>query len=227
MSQEATQSNLSISVLEVEDDNLSRSLISEILRNCGFQVVGSAPSASAAMALYRLHKPQVVVLDIDLGSGPTGLDIANVIAKIDPHVGFVFVSAIEDVRTIRPNLPTAPAHSKYIKKWDVSNVGVLIELIRIVFAEANSGSSKSVASFSNDAHKEPFTDLQMELLRLVSLGLSNSAIAAERFTTVKSTENAIARLSKKLGLTQDEKSNQRVQIARFFFMLNRPVNSCE
>ncbi len=221
MSQEAAQSNLSISVLVVEDESLTRTLVSTILNNSGFQVVGSASTASAAMALYRQHRPQVVLLDIDLGAGPTGLDMANAIMKVNPHVGIVFVSSIDDVRTIRPNLPQAPAHSKYLNKGDVNDVLLLIELIRIAFADAQSGTSKALASFTNGVYKEPFTDLQMELMRLVSLGLSNSAIAAERFTTVKSTENAIARLSKKLGLPRDEKSNQRVLIAKHFYTLNK------
>ena len=227
MSQESAHTNLSISVLVVEDETLTRTLISKILSNSGFHVVGSAHTASEAMALYRQHRPQVVLLDIDLGSGPTGLDIANAILRVDPNVGVVFISSIDDVRTIRPNLPTAPAHSKYLSKSDVNNVAILIDLIRIAFADAQSGGSNSSHSSTNHVNKEPFTDLQMELLRLVSLGLSNSAIAAARFTTVKSTENAIARLSKKLGLPHDEKSNQRVQLARYFYMLNRPVNTSE
>jgi len=69
--------------------------------------------------------------------------------------------------------------------------------------------------------KEPFTDLQMELMRLISSGMSNVAIAAARFTTVKSTENAISRLAKKLGIPTDDKSNQRVLIAKYFFKLSK------
>jgi DNA-binding NarL/FixJ family response regulator len=58
-------------------------------------------------------------------------------------------------------------------------------------------------------------------MRLISLGKSNSAIAALKFTTVKSTENAISRLAKKLKIPSDDANNQRVLIAREFYKLNR------
>ena len=65
--------------------------------------------------------------------------------------------------------------------------------------------------------KLQLTDLQIELMRLIALGLSNAAIAEARFTTVKSTENAISRLAKKLSLEKTDKNNQRVLIAQRFF----------
>ena len=173
------------------------------------------------MRLFRTFKPQVVVTDIDLGAGPTGLDIASAISKISPTTGIVFVSSIEDVRTIRPNLPAAPATSQYLNKADVSNVQILIEVIRNAFEAALTGPTTKSKDDNWEISKEPFTDLQMELMRLISLGMSNVAIAAARFTTVKSTENAISRLAKKLGIPTDDKSNQRVLIAKYFFKLSK------
>jgi len=69
----------------------------------------------------------------------------------------------------------------------------------------------------------PFTDTQIELMRLIALGLSNTEISKRRFTTVKSTENSIARLAKILHLEQDETINQRVQIARTYFRLIKGI----
>ena len=214
-------SQLHISVLVVEDEALTRSLVSKVLAAADFHLVGTAQNAVEAMRLFKTFRPQVVVTDIDLGGGPTGLDIAHAIERISPSTGIVFISSIEDVRTIRPNLPMAPLTSKYINKADVSNVQIFIEVIRNAYESAQIGPISKLRDEGWEISKEPFTDLQIELMRLISLGLSNSAIAAARFTTVKSTENAISRLAKKLGIPTDDKSNQRVLIARYFYKMNK------
>ena len=216
-----SHSELQISVLVIEDEALTRTLISKVISAADFKLVGTAQNAVEAMRLFRTFKPQVVVTDIDLGAGPTGLDIASAISKISPTTGIVFVSSIEDVRTIRPNLPAAPATSQYLNKADVSNVQILIEVIRNAFEAALTGPTTKSKDESWEMSKEPFTDLQMELMRLISSGMSNVAIAAARFTTVKSTENAISRLAKKLVIPTDDKSNQRVLIAKYFFKLSK------
>jgi DNA-binding NarL/FixJ family response regulator len=61
------------------------------------------------------------------------------------------------------------------------------------------------------------TDVQVETLKLVAEGLSNSEIAIQRSVSQKSIEQTIARVSKALGITPDSKSNQRVHIARVYF----------
>ncbi len=218
MSPYETRTELEISVLVVEDEALTRTLISKLLSNSGFRVVGAVADAVNAMILFREHRPQVVMIDIDLGGGPTGLDIAQALRKLSPRVGLIFVSSIVDSRTISPNLPPMPAGSIYVNKADVNNSEQLIELVQRAFQVIQSG----VANVKNPAHLtiEPFTDVQLELMRMISLGMSNAAIAAARYTTIKSTENSIARLAKKLNIPSESTNNQRVLIARAFYRLN-------
>ena len=111
-----------------------------------------------------------------------------------------------------------PPSSLYLNKADVQTAKQLIDTIQGAYelVHADLPKEKEGAKLVH----EPFTDLQIELMRMISLGMSNAAIAAARFTTVKSTENAIARLAKKLNIPSDEKNNQRVSIARAFYMLN-------
>ena len=214
-------SQLELSVLVIEDEAFTRTLVSKVIAAADFKLVGSAHNASEGIRLFRTYKPQVVVTDVDLGVGPTGLDIAAAISKISPSTGIVFITSIEDVRTIRPNLPVAPATSKYLNKADVTNVQVLIEVIRAAYEKAQTGPMSRFKDEGWEISKEPFTDLQIELMRLISVGMSNAAIASARFTTIKSTENAISRLAKKIGIPTDDKSNQRVLIARYFYKLGK------
>ena len=218
MNSTKSKSELEISVLVVEDESLTRTLISSMLASAGFRVVGTATNASTAMSIFRLHRPQVVLMDIDLGAGPTGLDIAVALRKIAPRVGLVFITSFTDVRTIAPNLPTMPPASLLMHKSDISEVEQLIEVVRQAYEVIQSGTDNVKPAVITDG--APFTDLQLELMRLISLGKSNAAIAAARVTTVKSTENAISRLAKKLSIPSDDLNNQRVLIAREFFRLS-------
>lgn len=218
MNSPTLKSELKISVLVVEDETLTRTLISKTLVNSGFRVVGAATNASTAMAAFRLHRPQVVLMDIDLGAGPTGLDIAQALRKISPRVGLVFITSFSDIRSIAPNLPPIPAASLLMHKSDISEVEQLIEVIRHAYEVVQSGADNVKLPVAKAG--ETFTNLQLELMRLISMGKSNSAIAAVRVTTVKSAENAISRLAKKLNIPSDDLTNQRVLIAREFFRLS-------
>ena len=218
MSTALTQSELQISVLVVEDENLTRALMSKLLTTSGFRVVGSAPDAASAMVINRQQRPQVAVIDINLGAGPSGLDLAHALRKVSPRIGIVFVTVVADARTLGPNLPEMPPASLYINKAEIQTANQLIDTIQGAYALVHTDMPKEKESVK--LVSEPFTDLQIELMRMISLGMSNASIAAARFTTVKSTENAIARLAKKLNIASDEKNNQRVSIARAFYMLN-------
>ena len=57
---------------------------------------------------------------------------------------------------------------------------------------------------------------QGEILRLMSEGLSNAAIAARRETTLRSTESLVARTFATLGLSNDPNVNARVLAVRMW-----------
>lgn len=225
MEQPTSHSSLEISVLVVEDEILTQTLVSKLLSAAGLRVVGAVSNASEAMSLSRRFKPDVAMLDINLGGGPTGLDIAAALRKSAPHIGLVFLSSVTDIRTLSPNQPPMPEASIYLNKSDISKTDQLITAIQSAFQIAHSKISGEFAT--TPLISEPYTDLQLELMRLISLGKSNAAIAALKFTTVKSTENAISRLAKKMNIPNDEASNQRVLIAREFFRLNSKVHNDE
>jgi DNA-binding CsgD family transcriptional regulator len=60
----------------------------------------------------------------------------------------------------------------------------------------------------------------IELLKLLSDGLSNKQIAEIKSITTKSCENAIARLAKKLKVLNTPETNQRVLMAKEYLKLS-------
>lgn len=60
------------------------------------------------------------------------------------------------------------------------------------------------------------SSVEIELLQFVAEGLSNREIARRKGVKIKSCENAISRVAKKLGIRQSPATNQRVLLAKKF-----------
>lgn len=61
------------------------------------------------------------------------------------------------------------------------------------------------------------TDIQIETLRLVAQGLSNSEIARIRYVSEKSVEQIVARIAQHLSISPDRSRNLRVILAGEYF----------
>lgn len=199
-------------VMLVEDDAFTRSMMAASLRARGIDVaieVGSANEAAKASQDQRLD---VAVLDLHLGEGPTGIDVAQALRRRQPSIGVVFLTSFEQPRLLSANLPPLPGNSFYLHKSKIGDVSTLIDTM----VSAAKGQSAPKATDSNSPLGR-FTDVQLETLRLVAQGYSNSEIAKIRFVTERSVEISISRVAKSLGLAPDSSRNQRVHMAKVFF----------
>ena len=197
----------------VEDDPFTRVTLSGTMRALGFDVVFETGSASEALSLATQKHPEVVLLDLHLGPGPTGIDVALALKAKQPQVGIVVLSSFEDPRLLNPGLPALPSGTKYIMKSEITHAqslkSVILEALTNNHSANEFGRTKSeFASLSNT---------QIETLRLMASGLSNAEIAKRRFVTERSVEISIARLAKKLGIEKNASKNQRVNIAKIYF----------
>lgn len=71
-----------------------------------------------------------------------------------------------------------------------------------------------------DSVKSPLPKLsprEVELLKYISDGLSNREIARRKGVKVKTCENAISRVAKKLEVPQSPLTNQRILLAKRYF----------
>lgn len=70
-------------VLLVDDEADVRSMLRIVLEANDFDVA-DVPNVGAVLAAVRDHRPHVVVLDHDLGSAVTGVELAPLIKHQDP-----------------------------------------------------------------------------------------------------------------------------------------------
>ncbi|MFY9220159.1 MAG: response regulator [Candidatus Nanopelagicales bacterium] len=176
-------------VLLVEDDDFTRSTLAAALQSHGIKVVAAVGTAREALAMK--HLPEVAVIDLDLGLGPNGIDVAVALREHDPLIALVLLTSYEDPRLIDTALPTLPRGIRYLRKRDVNNVN---EVVSAIHDAANS--PLAIQRLEALALTEP----QLEILRGVAEGLSTAEIARRRGVTDKAVEGIITRLCEHFDL---------------------------
>mgnify|MGYP006287729895 CR=1 FL=1 len=202
-----------LKLIVVEDDDFTLFTLSATLKASGFDVVAESKNAGEAVSKSLEKRPDVALLDLDLGIGPTGIDLSIALRKKLPNIGIVFLTSYKDPRLLRSSLPELPAGSIFLVKQDITDPSVLELKVReaALYKIGNKDKSPVIES--------EFTDSQIETLKLLAEGLSNGEIAKRRFVTEKAIEVTIARLAKKFDIPYDAASNQRVVLAKKVFEL--------
>lgn len=203
---------MALKLAVVEDDTLTRLSLVAALRSEGIEVVFDCGTAAEALALSEKHRFDVALLDMHLGKGPNGVDVAREYRKKQPGVGIVFLTSFTDPRLLTSGVTQLPGNSVYLIKSEISEIKLIVDSIyRAAVGKGGLVGSKLDSEFGQ------FTDTQIETLRLVALGYSNAEIAKKRFMTVGSVETSITRVAKALGLDKDMAKNQRVHMAQVVF----------
>jgi len=201
-------SDKSLRVLVVEDDAFTRMTLATVVASLGHVVVGQAGTVVDAMDSARSTRPDVALVDLDLGPGPTGVDVAHGLRGLLPQMGVVVLSSYTDVRVMGKRVRPLPAGALFVSKQDLSESSLLDEMMR--------------ASISGDSASFPMiagvdlTDQQLELMRLVANGLSNDEIARRLWLTEPSVRKSITRILRKLDIPTSESTNARVQLTRAY-----------
>lgn len=198
-------------VLIVEDDNFARVATATLLSLANFAVI-ETNSARTALESLKQSPPQVALVDIDLGLGPTGIDVAHAIRKTLPRVGIVFLTSYLDPRFSRAgNLPL-PKGSRFIPKSAVTDIASLASTLL------------SAIHYPLEVTAAPerakLTDHQIEIVRLVASGFTNAEVAKQTSLSEKSVERTIARVLEKLKIPRSNSLNPRVQLVHAFAELS-------
>ena len=198
-------------VLLVEDDDFTRVTVASALRLLGFDVVAEVGSAAAAMAAAAEHPLTAAVLDLDLGPGPNGIDVAFGLRNLHPAIGIVILTSFADPRLLASSVNAPPPGGTYVVKQSLTDIAFLGEAVTGAI-----GWQGAAAAF---APRVDLTDAQIDTLRLLAYGLSNAEIARIRVVEERSVEQSIARIAKRLGISAAGPLNQRVALAREYFKL--------
>jgi DNA-binding NarL/FixJ family response regulator len=144
--------------------------------------------------------------------------------KVDPNLGIVITTYSPDLRLFGLLEKNIPLGSKLILKRSISDLSVITYALNESVKSAVDGSGMTWINLHKLIPEESFitiltqlTDIQIETLRLVAQGLSNSEIARVRYVSEKSVEQIVARIAQHLSIAPDRRRNLRVALTGEYF----------
>lgn len=194
-------------VLLVDDDDFTRMTLRAVLASLEYDVIGDAANVVSAMDLARAERPDLAVIDLDLGEGPTGIDLAHGLRALLPAIGLVMLSSYADPRLIGRRTRPLPNGTQYLSKQSVGDASVLRAALHTSLDRDGTGVP---------AEGTALTDAQIEMMRLIATGYSNAEIAKRMWITEDGVNRAVTRLVKQLGLQVAKERNTRVLISRAY-----------
>lgn len=200
-------------LLIVEDDNFSRTTLAGGLSALGFQVLAATAAANQAISLINKEHPEVALLDLDLGPGPSGYDLAIVLRKHLPQLGIIFLTSYSDPRYLSSTIENLPVGARYQTKSSLTNLTQLATLIN----QTKNFPLKTSQKFPKSSTK--LSGKQLRILKMLAEGRSSNQIATELDISIKAVEGIISRLNTNLGLSTDTSENRRVQLVRAYYRL--------
>ncbi len=119
--------------------------MTEMLKQLGYTVLPAAYSYNEAIDLLEAEKPDLVLADINLGSGKTGIDLAQLV-RDRYHIPLIFISSHSDKNTVALAAAAQP-NGYLIKPFTEDDLFTSIEV--------------ALANFSGDKNNKPVNGIQV------------------------------------------------------------------
>ena len=209
-----------ISVCIVDDNRELRNALEEIITMSeGYKCTGTMGTTEEAIRQIPLLRPDVVLMDINLGSVESGIDVVKHLKPRIPGTNFMMCTVYEENEKIFEAL-SAGASGYILKKTDPTR---MLEAIRELYEGGAPMSSqiarKVVAAFqSKDLVSESDTEeldvltiREKEILELLSKGLMYKEIAAQIFLSPETVRKHVYHIYEKLHV-----SNRVAAVNKFY-----------
>ena len=198
-------------VVVVDDESFTRSTSAQLLRQAGFEVA-EASSAVAAKRAVADFDPDAMVIDIELGKGPTGLDLIAALNTTHRHIAFVLLSNFAPTPADLAELQNVA----FVSKRQVTDFQQLIDALEYVLADHD---PSRVYPATDSGKLAALTKNQIEILRLLASGATNQEISSQRRVSMRAVEKSIQRIYEALDIKRDGKTNPRQMAAQLYMGL--------
>jgi DNA-binding NarL/FixJ family response regulator len=165
----------------------------------------------SAITAVKATSASLVIADIDLGMGPTGIDVVQRARADNPSIGVVFITNLADPRITGKGWNAIPNDASYIVKTEISSTTALRGAVTKALDARTAGARPPVFETATQS----LSNTQIGVLKLVSEGLKNDEIAAARATTVRAVERLLSRMIVAANIAPGPSA--RVQLARLYW----------
>jgi NarL family two-component system response regulator LiaR len=200
-----------IKILIVDGHEVVASGVSQILGGIpDFQVVGQAKTAEEAFQLFDYHRPQIMIMEIDLPGATSGLEVIRRLQRKSPSTNILILTNLLDETIVHEALKEG-ALSYLLKN---SSVHDLIQAIRVAcdglptLAPEVTKILIHEVTAPNHFH---LTSREHQVLQLLAQGLNNHEIAKRLNISLSTVQFHVSNILNKLGV------QNRIEATAFSF----------
>jgi two-component system, NarL family, response regulator NreC len=164
-----------------------------------FEVVAEAGEIDAARRYVRGHHPTVLVLDLNMPGGST-LDAIPAIRAESPDTQIV-VLTMQDAPAYARQAMSAGAIGYVLKEAADAELVEAVRRAAVGETYLNPALGARIAREPIPGPPDDLSDREVEVLRLIALGHTNSEIAGQLFLSVRTVETHRSHVQQKLRLT--------------------------
>jgi two-component system, NarL family, response regulator len=184
-----------IRILTVDDHPLLREGIAALINGePDMKLVGEASNGQEALDQFRLHRPDVTLMDLQMPT-MSGIQAIITIRNEFPNARIIVLSTYGgDVQVMRALKAGARG---YVLKGHVHKV--LLDAIRAVHAGQKRIPPELAAELAAYVGEEELTGREIAVLRLIAAGNANKEIAAQLCISDETVKSHITNILEKLG----------------------------
>lgn len=187
-----------VKVLVVDDQTIARQLFENIVSSCdNYELVASIPSAKIADAYCARYSIDLILMDVVMKDGYSGLQAAERIKQSYPDVKIIIMTSMPDAKLLR----------------QAREIGVdsfwYKEVQRLPLKEVMDRTMEGEHIFPDvvpetklgDATNNDFTERELDVLRLLAQGYSDKEIASQLYIGLTTVRYHVGNLIIKTGFS--------------------------
>lgn len=193
-----TDKQSDIDVLIIEDEAIVAMDLEQRLQKIGYNVMGIHADSDKAINYLSIHRPQLILCDINIRGSKDGIDVAHYVRQHN-RVPLIFVTALSDKSTLERAKKALP-YGYIVKPYEDSDLISAIEMALYkhqVELEQVALTRDKLAPLC----AEPLSKREYEIVQDIVKGLSNTQICDLRYISINTTKYHVSNIFRKMNVS--------------------------
>jgi two-component system, NarL family, response regulator NreC len=189
-----------VTIVLADDHEVVRSGLRMLLEaEAGLEVVAEAGDLDTTQRFVAAHRPRVLVLDLNMPEG-SSLPLIGELLERSPETSVVVLTMQNDPAFAREAMRAGA--TGYVLKQSAG--AELVDAVRAAargetYLNPRLGAEVAAAAQEPEGPPDEMTGREVEILRLIALGHTNSEIAEQLYLSVRTVESHRAHIQQKTG----------------------------